>query len=180
MKALVIYGTRWGGTVGVAEKIGDSLREANYTVDVVDAKKKSPAVDPYDLVVVGSGVRADKWTKGTLQFLKANADALRVKKTALFVSCQMADRGEEDREKAKKAYLVKIAEEYCLSPISYGFFGGYADFSKSHGLLVDIIVRVNRKNLLKNGLDIRKIRDTRDWSKIEAWAHELALAAVDR
>jgi menaquinone-dependent protoporphyrinogen oxidase len=178
MKALVVYGTRWGGTVGVAEKIGESLREANYTVDVVDAKKNQPTVDPYDLVVVGSGIRADKWTSGTLKFLTKNAHALRVKKTALFVSCQMADRKEEAaREKAKKAYLFKIAEAYGLNPISHGFFGGYADFSKSHGLLVDIIVRVNRKKLLKNGLDIRKILDTRDWDIIVAWALELAHSA---
>jgi menaquinone-dependent protoporphyrinogen oxidase len=178
MKALVVYGTRWGGTVGVAEKIGDSLREANYTVNVVEAKKNQPTVDPYDLVVVGSGIRADKWTNDTLKFLTKNAHALRVKKTALFVSCQMADMKEEAiREKAKRAYLFKIAEKYGLNPISYGFFGGYADFSKSHGLLVDIIIRVNRKKLLKNGLDIRKIRDTRDWNRIAAWARELAISA---
>ena len=61
--------------------------------------------------------------------------------------------------------------------MSYGFFGGFMDFSKSHGLLVDIIIRVNRKNLLKNGLDIRKIVDTRDWNKIGAWARELASTA---
>jgi hypothetical protein len=58
MKALVVYGTRWGGTVGVAEKIGDSLREADYTVDVVDARRNPSKVDLYDLVVVGSGIRA--------------------------------------------------------------------------------------------------------------------------
>ena len=181
MKALVVYGTRWGGTVGVAEKIGESLREANYTVDVVDAKKNQPTVDPYDLVVVGSGIRADKWTNGTLKFLTKNAHALRVKKTALFVSCQMADRKEEEaREKAKRKYLVKISEKYGLNPISYGFFGGFMDFSKSHGLLVDIMVRVNRMKLLRNGLDIRKVYDTRDWNKIEAWAHELARVASDK
>jgi menaquinone-dependent protoporphyrinogen oxidase len=176
MKALVVYGTRWGGTVGVAEKIGESLREANYKVDVVDAKKNNPTIDPYHLIVVGSGIRADKWTKETLKFLKKNALSLKAKKTALFVSCQMADKEEKEaREKAKKAYLIKTAEENGLNPISYGFFGGYADFGKSHGLLVDIIVRVNRKNLLKNGLDIRKILDTRDWNKIGSWAHELAI-----
>jgi menaquinone-dependent protoporphyrinogen oxidase len=181
MKALVVYGSRWGGTVGVAEKIGDSLREANYTVDVVDAKKNQPTVDPYDLVVVGSGIRADKWTNGTLKFLTKNAHALRGKKTALFVSCQMADIKEEAaREKAKRAYLFEIAEIYGVDPISYGFFGGYADFSKSHGLLVDIIVRINRKKLLKNGLDIRKIRDTRDWHRIGVWARELAISASNR
>jgi menaquinone-dependent protoporphyrinogen IX oxidase len=178
MKALLVYGTRWGGTISVAEKIGASLTEANYTVDVVDAKKNPPPVDQYDLVVVGSGVRADKWTKETLKFLKENAHALSKKKTALFVSCLMADRETaEAQEKAKRKYLLETAQEHGLSPISYGFFGGYADFSKSHGLLVDIIIRVNRKNLLKNGLDIRKIVDTRDWNKIGAWASELASIA---
>jgi menaquinone-dependent protoporphyrinogen oxidase len=181
MKALVVYGTRWGGTMGVAEKIGDSLRGADYTVDVVDAKKNPPRVDPYDLVVVGSGVRADSWTKEALKFLKKNAHGLRVKKTALFVSCQMADRKEEEaREKAKRKYLVKISEKYGLSPIAYGFFGGFMDFNKSHGLLVDIIVRVNRRNLRKNGLDTSKVYDTRDWNKIEAWTHELARIASNK
>ena len=178
MKALVVYGTRWGGTVSVAEKIGDSLRKANYAVDVVDAKKNTLTVDPYDLIVVGSGVRADKWTKETLRFLKENANVLSGKRTALFVSCLMAYREKEEaQEKARRKYLVAIAEEYGLSPLSYGFFGGYADFTKSHGLLVDIIVRVNRKNLLKNGLDIRKVLNTRDWSRIGTWARELARAA---
>jgi len=93
----------------------------------------------------------------------------------------MADRKEEEaREKAKRKYLVKISEKYGLSPIAYGFFGGFMDFSKSHGLIVDIMVRVNRRNLLKNGLDIFKIYDTRDWNKIEAWAHELARVASNK
>jgi len=181
MKAIVVYGTRWGGTVGVAEKIRDSLKDANYKVDVVDAKKNSPSPVPYDLIVVGSGIRADKWTKETLKFLEKNAATLRDKKIALFVSCHMADRKEKEaQDKAKETYLVKIAEEYVLKPISCGFFGGYADYSKSHGLLVDILVRVNRKKLLKNGLDTRKILDTRNWTDIEAWAYELAQAAANK
>ena len=95
MKALVVYGTRWGGTVSVAKKIGDTLKEANYAVAVVDAKTKPPTVDHYDLVVVGSGLRADKWTKETLRFLKDNTHALSKKKTALFVrrSISTASRG---------------------------------------------------------------------------------------
>jgi menaquinone-dependent protoporphyrinogen IX oxidase len=99
LKALVVYGTRWGGTVSVAEKIGEALKDAGSEVDVVDAKANVPQVDSYDLVVVGSGVRADKWTKETLRFLEKNADALKTKRTALFVSCMMADREGEAREK---------------------------------------------------------------------------------
>jgi len=178
LKALVVYGTRWGGTVSVAKNVGEALKEAGSEVDVVNAKANVPQVDSYDLVVVGSGVRADKWTKETLRFLKKNADTLKTKKTALFVSCQMADCEGEAREKAEQAYLWKVVERYGLHPVSCGFFGGFLDFSKSHGLLVDIIVRVNRRNLRKNGLDTSKIYDTRCWSSIKAWGLEVAEKAA--
>ena len=163
--------------MGVAGKIADAFKRAEFSVDVVDARKNLPNVDSYDLVVVGSGIRADRWTKETLNFLEKNSTKLRGKRMALFVSCQMADREKEAKDKAKDAYLLKVAERYGLSPVSYGFFGGFLDFKKSHGLLVDIIVRVNRGNLRKNGLDTTRVHDTRDWGKIEAWANGVANAA---
>ncbi len=178
MKALVVYGTRWGGTREVAERIGDILREDKHLVEVADAKT-NPQVDNYDLVIIGSGIRADSWTKSALNFLEKNARLLRYKKIALFVSCQMADREKEARDKAKQKYLIEISEKFGLKPISHGFFGGFLDFSKSHGLLVDIIVRVNRRNLKKNGLDTSKIYDTRDWNKIAAWAYEVVALASE-
>ena len=175
MRALVIYGTRWGGTVAVAQKIGEALKAEDYSVDVVDAKHTSKNLSIYDLVIIGSGIRADKWTKETMAFLEKNADELKTKKTALFVSCQMADRAEEEvREKAKIQYLEKVADQFGLKPVCMGFFGGFLDFSKSHGLLVDVLVRVNKKSLRKNGLDTSVVHDTRDWASIETWACALA------
>jgi menaquinone-dependent protoporphyrinogen IX oxidase len=180
MKALVVYGTRWGGTVGVAEKIREAIDESGLSevTDMVEASNKEIDIGRYDLVIVGSGIRADKWTKSASTFLDRNADELRTKKTALFVSCQMADREEEAREVAKKKYLLSIADEYRLKPIAFGFFGGYVDFKKSHGIVVDVIVRVNRKKLLSRGLDIRKVHDTRDWKCIGKWATEVAETAT--
>ena len=88
-----------------------SLREANYKVDYVDSEKHFPPVGSYDLVVFGSGIRADKCANETLIFLEKNAHALDVKKTALFVSCLMTDREEEEaKEKAKRKYLDKTAD----------------------------------------------------------------------
>jgi menaquinone-dependent protoporphyrinogen IX oxidase len=62
MKSLIVYGTRWGGTVGVAEKIAYGLKRAGWVVDVVNARSNAPEVAGYDFVVVGSGIRADQWT----------------------------------------------------------------------------------------------------------------------
>jgi menaquinone-dependent protoporphyrinogen oxidase len=176
MNVLVIYGSRWGGTAEIAKKIGKTLTQEGCTVEVVNAKKNPKKLDSYDLFIIGSGMRADKWTKETLLFMEKNATLLQNKKTALFVSCQMADRVEpEIREKAKKQYLQDIAERYALRPIAYGFFGGFLDFSQSHGLIVDVMVRVNRKSLRKNGLDTTKVHDTRDWNIIETWAREMTI-----
>jgi menaquinone-dependent protoporphyrinogen IX oxidase len=115
-----------------------------------------------------------------MSFLEENAELLRAKKTALFVSCQMADREKEARDKAKTLYLEKVAEKYGLKPISLGFFGGFLDFHKSHGLLVDVLVRVNRNSLRKQGLDTSKVYDTRDWSNIEVWARQVAQSASSK
>lgn len=179
LKALVLYGSRWGGTVAVAQKIGETISRGGCTVDILDAKDSPKNIERYDLFIIGSGMRADKWTKETLAFMEKNEELLQKKKTALFVSCQMADRTEpEVREKAKKQYLYQTADQYGLRPISFGFFGGYLDFSKSHGLIVDVMVRVNRKSLRKNGLDTTKIHDTRDWNIIEDWARMTAKKAL--
>ncbi len=177
MNVLILYGTRWGGTEKVAQTIGNALKEDGNSVDIIDAKKASGNIDAYDLVVVGSGLRADKWTKETLSFLENNAATLKTKKTALFVSCSMADRKDEGYNVGKKRYLDDTAAQYGLIPISYGYFGGLMDFSYSHGLLVDIIVRVNRRNLRKNGLNTAAVHDTRDWAAIEAWGRGLAKLA---
>jgi menaquinone-dependent protoporphyrinogen oxidase len=179
VKALVLYGSRWGGTVVVAQRIGQTLREEGLTVDVMDAKNPPKNHEAYTLFVIGSGMRADKWTKETLDFMEKNSKHLQTKKTALFVSCQMADRVEpEVREQARKQYLHDTADRFSLKPIGCGFFGGFLDFKHTHGLIVDIMVRINRKSLRRNGLDTTKVHDTRDWNDIEAWARETAKRAL--
>jgi menaquinone-dependent protoporphyrinogen IX oxidase len=177
MRSLVIYGSRWGGTVPIAEKIGETLRQEGYSVDVFESKNSPKDIGEYDLFVIGSGIRADKWKEQAIAFIEKNAELLRTKKTALFVSCMIDRENAEARGKAKAKYLDDIANQFGLNPVSCGFFGGYMDFSKSHGLLVDIIVRVNGWRLKKRGLDTSVVYDTRDFGLVEAWAHEVAHAS---
>ena len=178
LKALVVYGTRWGGTEKVAQTIGKALSDHGLSVEVVDAKNTPASIDSYDLVLIGSGLSSDKWTKESIAFIENNLAILKTKKTALFVSCSMADRKDAGYDVGKKRYLDDTAAKYGLSPIALGYFGCLMDFSYSHGLLVDIIVRVNRRNLRKNGLDTAKVHDTRDWAAIEAWGREVAQLAL--
>ena len=101
LNVLVLYGTRWGGTEKVAQTIAKALKEEGNSVDVVDAKKAPKQLTSYDLVFVGSGIRADKWTKESVDFLEKNEAVLQTKKTALFVSCSMADRKDASEKQQK-------------------------------------------------------------------------------
>ena len=53
MKALIVYGTRGGGTTDVAKKIGEILVNRGNIVTIVDAKEEQPKIAPFDLIVVG-------------------------------------------------------------------------------------------------------------------------------
>ena len=63
MKALVVYGTRYGTAAEIAEEIARVITEEGVEVDLVDASRmKDCDSSPYDLVIVGSGIKMGKWT----------------------------------------------------------------------------------------------------------------------
>ena len=70
-KALIVYGTRYGATKGTAEEIATVLGKQGINVRVVNAKKEQiDDVSPYELVVVGSGIKMDAWTGEAESFIR--------------------------------------------------------------------------------------------------------------
>ncbi|MCW3995222.1 MAG: nitric oxide synthase [Candidatus Bathyarchaeota archaeon] len=176
MKTLIVYGTRWGNTADIAKKIGEVIINNGNTVEIVDAKKTLPKVDSYDLVVIGSGISMGKWTKETLEFLKANAAKLRDKKTAFFVSCGLILR-EGGVEKTQEDYLAKVADTYELQPVDFGAFGGCIDFNGNYGILGSLFVKSSKNKCRKIGIDTTKRYDFRNWADISKWAEKVAVDA---
>jgi menaquinone-dependent protoporphyrinogen oxidase len=171
-KALVIFGTRWGGTIPIAQKIGETLKDEGYQPTIANAKENLPEVEPYDLVIVGSSISMGTWTKETKKFIQKNAAKLKHKKFACFVSCGMVLR-QEGHEKALHDYLTNVAKGTGLNPISCGVFGGLLDFKKSHGFLGNFFVNSSKKKLKEMGVDTTKPYDFRNWDEIKSWTKEL-------
>lgn len=176
MKTLIVYGTRWGSTADIAKKIGEVIVSNGNTTEIVNAKETLSKVDPYDLVVIGSGISMGKWTKETLEFLKVNADSLRNKKTALFVSCGLILR-DGGVEKTQKDYLAKVADTYELQPVDFGAFGGCIDFNGDYGILGSLFVKSSKNKCRKIGIDTTKRYDFRNWADISNWAEKVAAVA---
>jgi menaquinone-dependent protoporphyrinogen oxidase len=184
-KALIVYGTRYGATKGTAEEIATVLQKEGIDVRVVNAKiEQVDDVSPYDLIVVGSGIRMDAWTAEAEGFLKKFQKELATKRVAIFVSAGSYFIDEflgKPVTQIRKKYLDDKAAKYQLQPIALGIFGGLWDRkvfprwwkpASSVFKVFDIDGRIKAAGYK----EIRPgIWDSRDWNAIRAWAEQLAL-----
>ena len=90
MKVLIAYGSKMGGTVGLAEMLGEDLEADGIDVSVHPAGAVGD-IDGYDAVIVGGALYATRWHKDARRFVKRHADALRQKDVWLFSSGPLDD-----------------------------------------------------------------------------------------
>ena len=69
MRVLIAFGSKRGGTAGLADMIGDALREVGFETVV------SPASGIYDLtefdaVIVASALYANRWHRDARRFVR--------------------------------------------------------------------------------------------------------------
>jgi len=175
MKTLIAYGSRWGSTEEIAERLAGFLEEEGVEADLLDVKKNRswPSLEGYDGVIVGSGVKISKWMKEPLAFLRRKSDELRGKKLALFVSCMtvLVEPGD-----ARRDLLVKVADETGVAPVLMEPFGPMMDVGPGSrmGFLDKKIAQSVMLGLSKDQgmeLDPKGRNDLRDWDKVRDFAH---------
>jgi menaquinone-dependent protoporphyrinogen oxidase len=171
MKALIAYSSNTGVTEEIARRIGAVMESNGFKVELVNLKKGRPKPDSYNLVLVGSGIKMGSWIKDSLQFLDSNTSTLRMKPTALFVSCGDA-AVEEKRSEAQTKYLDEVAAKRGINPISSGLFAGCYRWDKYNFFVKQVVKGVLREGGLVS-VDTGKTLDYRDWDAIETWAKDL-------
>lgn len=90
MKVLVAYGSKRGGTRGIAETIAKALTEQGDDVHVRDARQVG-SLDGYEMVIVGGALYANRWHKSARRLVKRNAAALKRVPVWLFSSGPLDD-----------------------------------------------------------------------------------------
>ena len=118
-KILIAYFTKVGASKEYATIIADNLTSDGYLVDIYDLAHSQPDLAPYDIVILGTGVKINrvygKWKKILKQPL------INTKYLFLFLSSGMA---EDEPEKAVGKYLQPIVKKYGLCPKSLISFPG--------------------------------------------------------
>lgn len=160
-RVLVGYATGTGSTVGVAERIGETLGEHGFDVDVKPMKDR-PSLDDYAVVILGSAVNGGRWLPEAEAFVTANGDALGRVPVSLFCVHAMNTGPEPKKVARKHKYLEK--EREVVTPVAEGYFAGI-------GLTGDNSNWFTRAMFRAFGGDVQG--DGRDWNAIRAWAEQV-------
>ncbi len=182
-KVLIVYGSRHGGTAGIAERIGEVLRAEGLTSELAAADRVGD-VGGADAFVIGSGVYMGSWLKEPLAFIEEHTDVLAARPVWLFSSGPVRDpaaptSGQDLLTDALgpesgpgSGGRKKIAElSATIHPRDHRVFLGAFDPQEPPRAMSERLVRMMpaAKRVLPAG-------DFRQWDVIEAWAREIAAA----
>ena len=85
MRFLVTYGSKRGGTQGLAHQVAESLRTEGFAVDVLPVADVHELTG-YDVVIVGGALYAGRWHKAARAFVLRHTAELRRCPTYFFSS----------------------------------------------------------------------------------------------
>jgi menaquinone-dependent protoporphyrinogen oxidase len=159
---LVAYASKYGGTAGIAEKIGQVLTAAGLQVEVLPASGIRD-LSAYEAVVLGSGVYIGSWRKEAVKFLEANEKALAERPVWLFSS---GPTGEGDPVKLTEGWRFPKGQQPIADRIHP------RDIALFHGTIMVEKMNPIERWMLKNVK--AGIGDFRDWEAIGAWAESIA------
>ena len=161
-KVLVTFGSKYGATAQIAEKIGQVLQEAGFDTKVVSTRTADkPAA--YDAVVLGSSVYVGSWRKESAKYLRDNLQELKTKAVWIFSS---GPTGEGDPVELAQGWRVpknlKVTID-SIQPRDVTVFHGNVDVNKLSKLHKWMIEKVEAP-----------VGDFRDWDAIISWAKSIA------
>lgn len=76
MRILITWGSRRGGTEGIARILGEALQREGHHVDVLPPEKAA-RVTGFDAVVVGGALYANRWHRAARRFVTRRERDLR-------------------------------------------------------------------------------------------------------
>ena len=157
-KVLVAYGSKMGGTAGIAARVADTLRGRGHQVTLA-AAGKVPRRAAFDAAVVGSGLYAGRWRREAVRLLGRLArSAQKPSRVWLFHSGPLGDEHADDPVGLPKKVLASAERLGAEEVVTFG------------GRLPADAPGFVAKAMARNGM-------AGDWRRLdhaEAWANAIA------
>lgn len=161
MKLLVTYGSKRGGTEGIARMLGDAFAAHGIQTDVRPARRVH-GLEGYDAVVVGGSLYGNFWHRDARRFVRKHAEELKQLPVWFFSSGPLDDSATKQEIPPVKQ-VVGLMERVGAN--GHQTFGG--------------VMEENPKGFFARKLAKEHAGDWRDPSHIRRWAETIS-AAVRR
>jgi menaquinone-dependent protoporphyrinogen oxidase len=161
-RVLIAYGSKYGSTAEIAEKLGETLRKEGLLADVMPAGKARD-LPGYQAFVIGSAAYIGGWRKEVVDFLRSNEKLLSEQPVWIF-SSGPASKGDPVELVQGWRYpksLAPVIER--IKPRDATVFQG--------------LINASRMNFIEKWMMNRTktpIGDFRDWDAIARWAAGIA------
>ncbi|MCC7540087.1 MAG: hypothetical protein IT379_27970 [Deltaproteobacteria bacterium] len=157
MRVLVTWGSKRGGTEGIARIVGDVLEAQGFDVTLAPARSAKD-VASFDAVVVGGALYANRWPAEARRFVSRNVASLR-KVPVWFFSSGPLDDSASRREIPAPTEISVLAER--IGARAHVTFGGRLE--------------PNAKGFPASAMAKTHSGDWRDPDRVRAWASALAM-----
>ncbi len=171
MKVLVAFASKHGSTKGIANFIGEKLRERKFDVDVLEVNQAKD-LRSYDAFVMGSALYIGHWMKEAKQFALKNSSLISARPVWIFSSgptgTNLKDaKGNDllDPKNVGPKELDELREKLRFREHRI-FFGAFDPKD------LDFFSRQFFKSTAVR--EATPIGDFRDWKEIEAWSNSIA------
>lgn len=176
-RMVLLYGSNYGSTASVAQRIGKILHEKGVLTDVVEINKRNRKIrinfDKYNGIILGSGIYAGNWTPSMKKFIKRNQTELKKILLAAFAVCGEAHNPTRIKI-ARKKYVDDVLLKWDIQPDYGAAFAGVLDLSQNSPyskLELKIVRLINKKDPM---VSLEQRNDYRNWKEIEKFADNLA------
>lgn len=155
-RVLIAYGSKMGGTAGIAGMLAETLRSHGLSVDEQPAAAVSD-LSGYDAVLVGGALYALRWHRDARRFVRRHRKALKQRPVWLFSSGPLDDSATQ-RDIGPVRFVARAMRS--LSARGHATFGGRIP-ADAQGFPASVIARGHAG-------------DWRDAEQIAGWAHAIA------
>ena len=155
MKALVVYGSKRGGTAGLAQMIGAAFRSQGWIAEVWSAAVPSSATDA-DVVVVGGALYLNRWHKDARNFVRQHRAQLSTRPVWLFSSGPL-DESARPGAVAPVPQVQQLARD--IEARGHMTFGGRLE--------------PNARGLFARSMAKKSSGDWRDEQQVAEWVNEI-------
>jgi len=160
MKILIAYGSSYGSTRAIAERIQAIIQNSGVGETTIVPFDKNTSPQDFDALVIGSCIHTQSWINSASSFVKRNTTYLHdnPKPTWAFsVGMPPNDKGLKLEEQAMEKWLKK-----SLVLRGHKLFRGAWDTKQMGGFFRFFFSCFGGKT-----------EDKRDWGQIEGWADEI-------